>query len=102
MAIFDKKATEEEIRNLEKGGLKKLENDQLKDVNGGVIMNARGLMEADDYDDLTWEVLDDKNGAIIARFASRQEAEAYASSQQISTRSIGLIEAMHLRAGHYN
>ena len=102
MAIFDKKATEEEIRNLEKDGPQKLENDQLKDVNGGVIMNARGLMEADDYDDLTWEVLDDKNGAIIARFASRQEAEAFASSQQISTRSINLIEAMHLRDGHYN
>ncbi len=51
---------------------KKLSDDELMDVSGGLLFNSTGLSES--VPEKPWEYLNDYDGSIIARFQSKNEA----------------------------
>lgn len=57
---------------------KKLGDDQLEEVNGGVIFNASGIIGSDP--NMPWEVLDNRNGNVLCRFSNKADAERQAKS----------------------
>lgn len=56
----------------------KLSVDELEEVTGGVIFNASGIIGADANN--PWEVLDNRNGNVLARFSNKQDAINKANS----------------------
>ena len=54
----------------------RLNDEELDNINGGMIFNATGREECDPA--RPWEVLANHNCEILGRFATRQEAEAFA------------------------
>lgn len=59
------------------GNEKKIDLNELENVSGGLIFNASNISGADPAK--PWEVIDNKNGNVLARFASKNEAIANAS-----------------------
>ena len=57
---------------------KQINEQQLNNVNGGLIFNASNISGSDSTK--PWEVLDNKNGNVLARFATEGEALANAAS----------------------
>ena len=74
----------------------KMTPEEAKEVSGGYIFDSMGGFEDSD-DDKHWELIDDKTGAVIERFATRGEAEAAASARGISAQKIGYIDLRRLR-----
>jgi hypothetical protein len=52
----------------------KIDVDKLDSLSGGVLFNANGISGADPNN--LWEVLDDKDGHVVARFPSEAAARA--------------------------
>ena len=48
--------------------------DKLDDISGGVIFNATGIVGSDANN--PWEVLDDKDGHVVARFSTEWAARS--------------------------
>ena len=57
---------------------KKLVDEQLEEVTGGVIFNSSGIIGADPNN--PWEVLDNRNGNVLCRFNNKADAERQAKS----------------------
>ena len=55
---------------------KKIDLSELGDVAGGLIFNASNISGSDPT--RPWEVIDNRNGNVLARFASKDEAIANA------------------------
>ncbi len=77
----------------------KIKDEELEQVNGGMIFNATGLPEADPFN--PWEVLDNDNCAILARFPTRDAACEYAKrvygSYSYNTQEVDLATVQRLR-----
>ncbi len=58
--------------------MKKMNDEELKDVNGGLIVYAQGLPEFNPA--CPWEVIENGSGNVLGMFASRDEACAFARS----------------------
>lgn len=58
--------------------IEKINDQELENASGGLIFNATNISGADPRN--PWEVIDNKNGNVIARFATRDQAVAKASS----------------------
>lgn len=56
----------------------KLNAEELGNVSGGFVFNAQNISGADPAN--PWEVIDNKNGNVLARFPSKQQAVAKAQS----------------------
>ena len=53
---------------------KKIDANSLDDINGGVLFDATGISGSDANN--PWEVLDDKDGHVVARFPNEAAARA--------------------------
>ena len=69
--------------------------EQMDKVSGGAIYNNRG----DIMDDKPFQVINDANGDILARFKTQADAEAYAKKVGIGTNQVRLSDIMKMR-GH--
>jgi hypothetical protein len=58
--------------------MKKMNDDELKDVNGGLVVYAQGLPEFNPA--CPWEVVDNGSGSVLGMFTSRDEACRFARS----------------------
>ncbi len=58
--------------------MKKINDGELKDVNGGLIVYAQGLPEFNPA--CPWEVIENGSGNVLGMFASRDEAIDFACS----------------------
>lgn len=58
-------------------GIEKINDQEIGEVSGGLIFNASNISGADPTK--PWEVIDNKNGNVLARFATRDQAVANAS-----------------------
>ena len=56
----------------------RLNDDELKNINGGMIVYAQGLPEFDPF--FPWEVVENNNCRVLGKFASKDEAIRYAKS----------------------
>ncbi len=56
--------------------MNKMNDSDLGNVTGGLIFNASNISGSDPL--RPWEVIDNKNGNVLDRFATRAEAEARA------------------------
>ena len=50
-------------------------DEELRSLSGGVIFNASGIIGADPYN--PWELIDNYNGNVIARFRTKEDAIRY-------------------------
>ena len=55
---------------------KKLTDEELDGISGGMIFNATGRPEADPFN--PWEIINNNNGEILGRFPNRDAACEYA------------------------
>lgn len=55
-----------------------LNEDELENVNGGMVVYAEGLPEYDPY--LPWEVVENNNCRVLGKFSTKGEADRYAKS----------------------
>ena len=62
---------------------KKLNDSELENVSGGFIFNASNISGSDPS--RPWEVIDNKNGNVLNRFATKEQAWSCASSYGGST-----------------
>ena len=84
MAIFDKS--------------KKLDNEELKDVNGGYIYDTKSFFfDENGYGHYKYEVIDDVTGEVLYNAESYQEAFLYAGQRAISWDEISLDQLNRLR-----
>ena len=58
--------------------IKKLTEDELDDVAGGMIFNASGVAGSDP--NFPWEVLNNNNCSVLGRFPTKDAAVKYAQS----------------------
>jgi len=56
----------------------KINDNELNNVTGGFVFNASNISGSDPAK--PWEVIDNKNGNVLARYATRDEAVAQAAS----------------------
>jgi hypothetical protein len=47
-------------------------DEELKNLSGGVIFNATGIIGSDPYN--PWELIDNYNGNVLARFRTKEDA----------------------------
>ncbi len=59
--------------------MNKLNDSDLENVSGGFLFNARNISGSDPAN--PWEVIDNRNGNVIARFNNEQAAKAYCQQQ---------------------
>ena len=55
---------------------KKISDEELDNISGGMIFFSQGSPDYDPY--LPWEVINNNNGAVLAKFSTRGEAVEYA------------------------
>lgn len=55
----------------------KIDDQELGNVSGGLIFNAKNISGSDP--NKPWEVLDNKNGNVLARYSTRDQAVAGAA-----------------------
>ncbi len=61
----------------------RIDDKELENISGGLIFNATNIAGSDPAN--PWEVIDNKNGNVIGRFPTRDQAYASASSYHGST-----------------
>ena len=59
----------------EKKSAKFLTDEEIRNISGGLILNATGISGADPYN--PWELIDNYNGNVLARFSSKEDAIKY-------------------------
>ena len=80
---------------------KKLENEELKDVNGGYIYDTGEVFIGNGTFLLSLEVIDDKTGEVIQEARSYSEANSICKEKGLSTKEIDWDQLSSLRkTGH--
>ena len=77
-----------------------LTDEEIRNLSGGVIVNAAGTPEADPYN--TWELIDNYNGSILGRFRSKEDAikfshDKYGYDNSMDTWEISYDQVLSLR-----
>lgn len=79
--------------------IRKLSDDNLDEISGGVIFNASGIAGSDPQ--RPWEVLDNHNGQVLDRFGSKVDAEDWTrnkyGNESLNTMEIGWDQVRKLR-----
>lgn len=77
----------------------RITDDELENVNGGMVVFAQGLPEYDPY--FPWEVVDNKACKVLGKFSTRDAACAYAKSfgpEPYNAQEVDLATVNRLRA----
>lgn len=73
----------------------RIDDSNLENVSGGVIFNSSGIIGADKNN--PWEVLDDRNGNVIGRYATRDDAIANAGKSGQNHMEVNWDQVQQLR-----
>jgi len=77
----------------------KLNDEELEQVSGGMILYAGGLPECDPY--RPWEVIHNNTGEVLSRWSTQQEAEyaarQYHSGSNYDTQIMSIEQVNYLR-----
>ena len=77
--------------------IKKLSEDDLENVSGGIVFDAHDIVGGDEDFDHVWQVLDDKTGRVLQRCSTRDDARQWARDNNQNRMEITWDQVCQLR-----